>query len=336
MKTSLTLSLVLVTFMLIGQHTFSIVAVDTISGEIGSAGATCLTSADCNGCGGAVIISELIPGLGAVNAQATVCIPNVNATLISDQLRAGLNATSALNLVLANDQCQFGTPADRQYGIVSFIDGVLDVASYTGDGALSHAGHRTGVDYSIQGNILLGPEILDSMEARFIRSEGMFLKDRLMEAMQGANVVGADSRCAPDGLSSKSSFLRVAFATDTEGEPYAEAIVESTDPGVDPIDSLQTLVNDLTVVIINVNEEDLIDYTISPNPTSDQLTLTQDENEIIQHYRITSLNGKEVGKGSVGQSVTVQVDTYNEGVYFIQLMDQSKTVLITDKVIIQR
>ncbi len=337
MKTSLTLSLLLAATFLIGQHTFSIVAVDTITGEIGSAGATCLTSADCNDCGGAVIINQLIPGVGAVNAQATVCLPNTNATFVADQLRSGLSATDALNLVLSNDQCQFGNTADRQYGIVSYDgDDNLDIASYTGDGALSHAGHRSGTLYSIQGNILLGPEILDSMEARFIRSEGWPLKDRLMEAMQGANVVGADSRCAPDGLSSKSSFLRVAALGDPEGEPYAEAIVESTDPGVDPIDSLQTLVDDLTFIIINVDDETKIDYNISPNPASDLLTLTQGENALLTHYRITTIDGREVAFGNFNLRETIKVENYEEGIYFIQLMDQSTTVLITEKVLIQR
>ena len=41
------------------QHTFSIVAVDPVTGEVGSAGATCLNNSSCGGCGGAVIISQL-------------------------------------------------------------------------------------------------------------------------------------------------------------------------------------------------------------------------------------------------------------------------------------
>jgi len=336
MKYTFTLGLLMMAALMIGQHTFSIVAVDTLTGEIGSAGATCLTSEDCNGCGGAVIINQLIPGVGAVNAQATVCLPNVNATLISDQLKAGLSATQALNLALSNDQCQFGNSADRQYGVVSFQEGVLDVASYTGDGALSHAGHRTGVNYSIQGNILLGPEILDSMEARFIRSEGMFLKDRLMEAMQGANVVGADSRCAPDGLSSKSSFLRVAAEWDTEGDPYAEAIVESTDEGVDPIDSLQTLVDELPSVIINVEETLDDQYTISPNPANSVLTITQGKNAPFNHYQLLTIDGKQVASGHLSQTTEIEVIDYHEGLYLLQLSDSMGKVVTTEKVLVRR
>ena len=49
----------------IAQHTFSIVAVDSITGEIGSAGATCLASED-----GAIDISDIVLGVGAIHTQS--------------------------------------------------------------------------------------------------------------------------------------------------------------------------------------------------------------------------------------------------------------------------
>ena len=57
-----------------GQHTFSIVAVDSITNEIGSAGATCLGSED-----GALYVSEIILGVGGVNTQAWWTTVNQNA-----------------------------------------------------------------------------------------------------------------------------------------------------------------------------------------------------------------------------------------------------------------
>ena len=44
------------------QDTFSIVAVDTITGEIGSAGASCIA--------GSFILSDVIEGIGAIHTQA--------------------------------------------------------------------------------------------------------------------------------------------------------------------------------------------------------------------------------------------------------------------------
>ena len=52
------------------QHTFSIVAVDAITGEIGSAGATCLDIDDLGGEEGALVISDIIRGVGAIHSQA--------------------------------------------------------------------------------------------------------------------------------------------------------------------------------------------------------------------------------------------------------------------------
>ncbi|HOI32111.1 MAG TPA: hypothetical protein PLC47_05045, partial [Bacteroidales bacterium] len=50
------------------QDTFSIVAVDTITGEVGSAGASCLDNSAITG--GAVIISDIIPGRGAIHTHS--------------------------------------------------------------------------------------------------------------------------------------------------------------------------------------------------------------------------------------------------------------------------
>jgi uncharacterized Ntn-hydrolase superfamily protein len=332
MKSYLLFCLVFVSSVLSGQHTFSIVAIDTLSGEIGAAGATCLTSADCGGCGGAIIINEIIPGVGAVNAQATVCLPNVNAEYVANELSSGSNAEEALAAVLSNDQCQFGNTADRQYGVVSFVDDQVQTASFTGESALSHAGHRTGDTYSIQGNILLGPEILDSMEARYLRATEAKLpiKDRLMEAMQGANVVGADSRCAPDGLSSKSAFLVTTFLTDDDTQV---AIVEDTEPGVDPIDSLQTLVDDLSILVVNdvldITDENQV--TIMPNPSSDHVKIIT-KNQLNQ-YRLTSMDGTQVQSGELTTN-TISVSTINNGIYLLSLFNDKE--IVTKKLLIQR
>ncbi|MGI9160724.1 MAG: hypothetical protein ACR2K1_13325, partial [Saprospiraceae bacterium] len=52
------------------QDTFSIVAVDTTTGEIGSAGASCLDNNSFPGSGGAIIISDILPGRGAIHTQS--------------------------------------------------------------------------------------------------------------------------------------------------------------------------------------------------------------------------------------------------------------------------
>nr|NQU90491.1 hypothetical protein [Bacteroidota bacterium] len=54
---------------LTGQDTFSIVAVDTITPEIGGAGASCIDESAIPG--GVLIINDIIPGRGGIHTQAS-------------------------------------------------------------------------------------------------------------------------------------------------------------------------------------------------------------------------------------------------------------------------
>ena len=223
------------------QDTFSIVAVDSITGEVGSAGASCIDNTGCGGCGGVVIISELLPGRGAINAQATVCIPNNNLQNGINWMGQGNSPSETLNLLLTLDACMFGDTSTRQYGIAD-MDSIGRPRSqgFTGKGAMDYKNHITGPNYSIQGNILLGQQILDSMEAGFLNTKGS-LAHKLMAALQGANVAGADTRCLSEGVSSLSGFCRVARPEDTLGTYCMDLIVTETPFGVEPIDSVQVL-----------------------------------------------------------------------------------------------
>ena len=132
----------------------------------------------------------------------------------------------------------------------------------------NYKNHITGPTYAIQGNILLGQQILDSMEARFLNTPGT-LADKLMAALQGAKVPGADTRCLGYGTSSLSAFIRVARLQDTTATLYLDLNVNSVTPGVEPIDSLQVLYNLwLTNVsnFANVVPDRFILYQNYPNP----------------------------------------------------------------------
>jgi len=216
------------------QHTFSIVAVDTVTGEVGGAGATCL-SLDREGYQ-ALIISHLLPGVGALHTQSYW--HPVNQANGSVKLEEGLQADELMDWLVVNDA--EGNPSIRQYGtaILGHHSGP-SAAGYTGSNCLNSKKHVSGRFYSIQGNILIGNYVIDSMEARFLRSTGS-LADRLMEAMRAAKIPGADSRCLSEGLSSRSSFIRVARPTDLPEEFYLDISVGSVRRGLDPIDSLDT------------------------------------------------------------------------------------------------
>jgi len=288
-------SFMLLAGMISAQDTFSIVAVDVETGEVGSAGASCIDTDDCGGCGGVIIINDLIPGRGGMNSQATACIPNINLTNGLVRLNLGDSPQQALDWVIDNDQCQFGNNTNRQYGIadIDLDTGDARAASYTGSNALDYANHIVGDNYAIQGNILLGQEILDSMEIRFLETEGS-LAEKLMAALQGANVPGADTRCLTEGVSSLSAFVRVAKPDDELNDFWLDLNVPSTPFGVEPIDSLQTLFDE-TGLFSNTSE--ILDNqkvaAVYPNPVDTEFFIkltTQKQGDFIA--KILEINGQ--------------------------------------------
>ena len=165
----------------IAQATFSIVAVDTVTGAVGSAGASCIA--------GSKMINDLIPNIGGVNTQAYYLSTNqINAHAL---LAAGLTADSIINWLTLNDA--EGSPAYRQYGVVT-LAGPVRSAGFTGEYTDDWKGNKLGPNYAIQGNILLGPQILDTIELAFLTTAGP-LEEKLMAALEAANVRGADTRC---------------------------------------------------------------------------------------------------------------------------------------------
>ncbi|MCX6245023.1 MAG: DUF1028 domain-containing protein [Bacteroidetes bacterium] len=224
------------------QDTFSIVAIDSVTGEIGSAGASCVGSSSSYP-HGAQILSDVIPGIGAIHTQASWSA--VNQQHAHDWMMLGLSPQQIIDSLVAHDAGS--NPAIRQYGIVDYFGGHPRSAAFTGTSCTNYKNDTAHLNYSIQGNILMGQQILDSMQSRFLNTPGP-LSDRLMAALQGAKVIGADTRCAIHGTSSQSSFIRVGKMTDPPDSLYLDLWMAypSNLSGiypVDPIDSLQTLYN---------------------------------------------------------------------------------------------
>lgn len=327
-------------FPLHSQDTFSIVAVDPETGEVGSAGASCVVGAA--SIGGVIIISGIIPGKGAINGQATICIPHTNLNLGMAQMQNGLSPQEILDYLYQNDACQSGNENNRQYGVVDFDENDLPrAAAFTGSSALDYAGHRVGDNYAIQGNILLGPQILDSMEARFLNTEGP-LAVRLMSALQGANVPGADTRCLDAGTSSTSAFLRVARPDDDANNLYLELNILEEPSGVEPINSLQTAFDVWadTALVSNTTYFDR-EYRgrIYPNPAKDQIFIDWEgktaEGLVAYFFNPAgqSILKMPIKKGvnpiSLGQEVLSQL-------IFVKIVDRSGKIVFTDKILLNR
>lgn len=251
---------------LVAQDTFSIVAADPETGEVGSAGATCLDDSDI--AGGAVIISKLYPGKGAVNTQSYYEPQNQNNA--GTQLKDGKNAQEIIDWLELNDIGN--NPSIRQYGVLTIdSENLIETSAFTGVNCFDVKNHIIGENYAIQGNILLNEEVLTEMEENFLNTEGS-LANKLMSALQGANIPGADSRCLSAGLSSKSSFLRVAKKDDDENDIYLDLIVSKTNDNLDPIDSLQNLFDQWSLINETADLAVGNDFYIYPNPIQSEFT----------------------------------------------------------------
>jgi uncharacterized Ntn-hydrolase superfamily protein len=204
--------------------TFSMVAVDPVTQEVGSVGASCIA--------GSIIISDVHPGLGAIHTQAWWRAQNQNyAHSLMDQ---GLSPEAIIDSLVANDAQ--GNPTIRQYGIVDLVGGGRS-AGHTGVNCTDYKNHNLAPTYAIAGNILLGQHILDAMEQAFLTTSGT-LADKLMAALQGANVPGADTRCLPN-KPAISAFIRVARPDDLESSLFLDLNINNTTSIQNPIDLLQ-------------------------------------------------------------------------------------------------
>ena len=211
------------------QDTFSIVAVDTVTGEIGSAGASCVNAI--NGVG-AYIISDVVEGVGAVHTQASWL--QANQQTAHQQLLLGRSPQEIIDWMTAHDAQN--NPTVRQYGVVDLTRRGQS-AAYTGVNCQTYRNHVTGPGYSVQGNILLGQVIIDTIRNVYLNTRAP-LADRLMRALQAAKIIGADTRCAARNTSTESSFIKVVRIGDG-ATPYLLKIVPDTPIGTDPIDVLQ-------------------------------------------------------------------------------------------------
>jgi uncharacterized Ntn-hydrolase superfamily protein len=336
MKNIIFLSFLLFSFATEAQHTFSIVAVDPLTGEIGSAGATCGDSIMWAGTPGAKLISSVMPGKFAIHTQA-YHIPQ-NQANADAQMNGGASPQQAIDWLKANDAG--GDSSIRQYGIVDYNGGSPRSAAFTGHNCMDYKNHITGPNYSIQGNILLGPQILDSIESKFLNTPGS-LANRLMAALQGAKVNGADQRCTTYHTSSLSAFIRVAKPTDAANNLWLDLNVGATpyvsgNPGgAEPIDLLQQKLN----TFLSVEEKRLnnYNYRLYPNPASGYAYFEFMTGYMPEQITITDAAGRVVklyGKSDITIKTPVDLASMQAGMYFVKFYKTGSAVHL-DKLVVR-
>src|ERR1043166_6386961 len=159
--------------------TFSIVAIDPQTGEMGVAVASRYFSVGS-------VVPWAMADVGAVATQANVNVGYGQQAL--DLLRQGLTAPEVLKKIMADDK--FEGKDGRQ---VAIVDAKGNVAAYTGPNAPKWAGDRQGKTWSAQGNILVGAQVPEAMGKAFDATQGE-LAEKLFAALKAGDAVGGDAR----------------------------------------------------------------------------------------------------------------------------------------------
>lgn len=158
--------------------TFSIVAYDAGTGEVGVA-----VQSKVFGVGQRVAWARGGVGAVATQAQSNESFGPQGLLLLS----AGLGAEEALKQLLAHDE-------GRDLRQISVVDMKGGVAAWTGPGCSDWAGDRQGAVFSCQGNILAGQAVVDDMAEAFAASAGGELAHRLILALEAGQAAGGDKR----------------------------------------------------------------------------------------------------------------------------------------------
>ena len=306
------------------QDTFSIVALDVATGEVGSAGASCVDMMYFPGMDDD-FLGELFPGVGAINTQAYWHATNqANAR---NRMNLGDTPSEIIEWLINNDVTN--QPQLRQYGIVALVDGSPESAAHTGTANYDYKNHITGYNYSIQGNILLGQIVLDSMEARFLRAEGD-LACKLMAALQGAKMIGADTRCDINGTSSLFSFVKVAQPTDEFGNPsFLLSVRTSEGDGIEPIDSLQVIFDEVhSCETLGIGDQNKIEnnFYIYPNPSEGFINISISKSGDYQLF-IQDHLGHHLLNKKIKTNTKLDITHLKSGVYFITISDKKHSLV---------
>ena len=311
------------------QGTFSMVAVDSLTGEVGSAGASCVDYVAAGLESGR--IGDPIPGLGAINTQADTDTNNQQNA--RTRMLAGDSPQEIIDWLVSNDVDSDATV--RQYGVVDLNGGQPRSAAHTGSNCFDYKNHILGPNYSIQGNILLAQTILDSMEARFLSAEGD-LACKLMAALQGAKKVGADIRCNTNGTSALYAYVKVALPTDSLDNPsFILKVKTSGGAGIEPVDSLQIMFNnaktcaDTTAINNIVSDEGILIY---PSPAASSISIEYKTGSTSKKTcLIRNVTGQQIFEAQFMNSLSIDIAHWKAGMYFVQIT--GKDVRVVSKMV---
>lgn len=206
----------LAVFLLLGAAapafaTWSVIALDARTGQVIIASATCVRQAGFperkpNGARDLMDVQAVIvPGLGVAACQAGVDNTREDQMLVYNELKKGTPPPQIIELLKQHEAAR--KPEDqmerRQFGILAMPNGGTitarnNRAGFNGSGnsqsSLYFGGQVGEIYYQVQGNTLLGDDVVVKAALAFTRAAGT-MADRVMAAMEAADANGGDHRC---------------------------------------------------------------------------------------------------------------------------------------------
>ena len=158
-------------------HTYSIVARDPATGELGVAVQSHWFSVG-------PIVAWAEAGVGAIATQSFVD-PSYGKNGL-DLMRGGKSAPDTLKELLAKDE-------GREVRQVAMIDSQGRVDAWTGKNDIQAAGHIVGKNFSVQANLMLNNKVWPAMARAFENTRGD-LAERMLAALDAAQAAGGDIR----------------------------------------------------------------------------------------------------------------------------------------------
>ena len=228
--------------------TWSVIAIDTRTGQVIIASATCVAQGRFAGFPAAGLMdiqAIVVPGVAVAAAQAAVDNTRANQELIYRELKAGTSPDEIIEMLSADPRFE-----SRQFGIVD-LQGRCAGHSGSGNGAASlnvaDSVPDQGIFFSVQGNILASDDVVHMAVAAF-KSEGGTMADRVMAAMEAADAQGGDRRCTCgsepvltvpcDGKTSHVAYILVADPGNPEGVSFNDGryslFIDVTDENIGP------------------------------------------------------------------------------------------------------
>lgn len=158
-------------------HTYSIVARDSITGEMGVAVQSHWFSVGS-------VVSWAEAGVGAVATQSLVNVSFGPRGI--ELLRQRKGAEEVLRILIESDE-------GRDFRQLAIVDAKGNVAAYTGQKCIPDAGHTIGNQFSVQANLMLNDRVWPAMEQAYRNAEGP-LAERMVAGLEAAELEGGDIR----------------------------------------------------------------------------------------------------------------------------------------------